>query len=605
MHPTILAVTETIRKRSAQSRARYLHKIESAETSSPARNQVSCTNLAHVAAASDPNDKVFLRSHDEHPNIAIISAYNDMLSAHQPLQDYPALIKQTLHKLGATAQFAGGVPAMCDGVTQGQVGMELSLFSRDVIALSASVALSHNVFDGMLMLGVCDKIVPGLVIAALSFGHLPAIFVPAGPMPSGISNNEKAKIRKQFALGEASEDDLLASEMKAYHAPGTCTFYGTANSNQMLMEVMGLHLPGTAFVPPNTALRTQLTCAAATRISEITALSKGYQPIGKMLNERSFVNAVVTLIATGGSSNHALHIPAMARAAGIKLDWEDMEQLSHVVPIIANVYPNGSADINQFHEAGGTAFIIKELLSASLLHPDVETIMGKGLAAYTQLPVLDEHQALRWEKCPDTSPDTNVLRSAESPFQNEGGLRLVTGNLGRGIQKTSALPANIHLVEAPAFVCDTQEEFMEAFKRGELNRDVIVVVRFQGPRANGMPELHQLTPSLGALQDQGFRVALVTDGRMSGASGKVPAAIHISPETTLAGPLARIQTGDLVRFDIHNSQLNVLLTDQELLSRKAATNPNLCDSGSGRELFQLFRNHVGAAETGGSIFPTL
>ncbi|HET8706828.1 MAG TPA: dihydroxy-acid dehydratase, partial [Pseudomonadales bacterium] len=440
MHAIIEQVTDRIRKRSAPSRARYLHKIESAARSEPARTQVSCTNLAHVAAASTADEKIFLRSRTTHPNIAIVSAYNDMLSAHQPLQEFPAWIKQTLHALGATVQFAGGVPAMCDGITQGQVGMELSLFSRDVIALSASVALSHNVFDGVLMLGVCDKIVPGLVIAALSFGHLPAIFIPAGPMPSGISNSEKAAIRKKYALGQAGDEELLDSEMKAYHAPGTCTFYGTANSNQMLMEVMGLHLPGSAFVPPHTELRKQLTCAAAARISEITALTRSYQPVGQMLDERSFVNAAVTLIATGGSSNHALHIPAMARAAGIKLDWEDMEQLSKVVPIIANIYPNGSADINQFHQAGGTPFVIKELLSAGLLHNDVQTVMGRGLAAYTQAPDLNAAGQLNWSPCPISSADASVLRNIETPFQPEGGLRLVTGNLGRGIQKTSALP---------------------------------------------------------------------------------------------------------------------------------------------------------------------
>ncbi len=455
------------------------------------------------------------------------------------------------------------------------------------------------------MLGVCDKIVPGLVIAALSFGHLPTIFIPAGPMPSGISNNEKAHVRKKYAVGEASDEDLLDSEMKAYHAPGTCTFYGTANSNQMLMEVMGLHLPGAAFIPPNTVLREKITRVAAERVSEITHLNDDYRPIGKMLDERSFVNAVVALLATGGSSNHSLHIPAMARAAGIKLDWEDMENLSKIVPIIANVYPNGSADINQFHLAGGTPFVIKELINAGLLHANAETVMGSGLNQYTQAPQLTEAKTLEWAQAPVESLDNSVLRSIETPFHPESGLRLITGNLGRGVQKTSALPSHVAMIEAPAFVCDTQEEFLAAFKQGQLNRDVIVVVRFQGPRANGMPELHQLTPSLTVLQDQGYRVALVTDGRMSGASGKVPAAIHLTPETTLAGPLARVLTGDIIRFDVHNSILNVLLPERELHARKPAVNPNQKDFGSGRELFQLFRNHVGSADQGGSIFPTL
>jgi len=606
MHPTVLHVTDRIRTRSAQTRARYLHKIEAAcANPTPARNRVSCTNLAHVAAAADDDAKVFLRSREGHPNIAIISSYNDMLSAHQPFQDFPGWIKQALAKKGANAQFAGGVPAMCDGVTQGQPGMELSLFSRDVIALSAAVALSHNVFDGMLMLGICDKIVPGLVIAALSFGHLPAVFVPGGPMPSGISNEEKAHIRKKYALGEASDADLLDSEMRAYHAPGTCTFYGTANSNQMMMEVMGLHIPGSAFVQPYTALRKQLTCAAAERAAANSAPAGNHRPVGAMLDERSFVNAAVALIATGGSSNHTLHIPAMARAAGFQLEWEDMDELSRIVPVIANIYPNGKPDINQFHRAGGSGFVIKELLEAGLIHADVQTVMGKGLEPYTRIPTLNDTGELIWTPCPALSADPDVLRTVEAPFQAEGGLRLVTGNLGRGIQKTSALPPHIKRVEAPAFVCDNQETFLEAFRRGELNRDVVVVVRFQGPRANGMPELHQLTPPLSALQDQGYRVALVTDGRMSGASGKVPAAIHLTPESTLAGPLARVQTGDQICFDIEQSRLDVLLPDAVLLSRKPMADPNQSNSGSGRELFQLFRNHVGSANDGGSIFHTL
>ncbi|MBX6767691.1 MAG: phosphogluconate dehydratase, partial [Actinomadura rubrobrunea] len=528
-HPVVARVTRRIAERSAERRAAYLRRIAEARAAGPARAALGCANLAHGFAACGPLEKLRLRG-DAAPNIAIVSAYNDMLSAHQPLKDYPDRIKAAVAEAGGTAQFAGGVPAMCDGITQGRAGMELSLFSRDVVAMATAVALSHDMFDGALLLGTCDKIVPGLVIGALSFGHLPVILVPAGPMPSGLPNAEKAKVRKRYAAGEIGRDELLEAEAKSYHSPGTCTFYGTANSNQLLMEAMGLHLPGASFVPPGTDLRDALTDAAARRVLELTALKgdDAYTPIGEMLDERAFVNGVVALLATGGSTNHTLHLVAMAAAAGIELTWDDFDELSAVTPLLTRLYPNGTADVNHFHAAGGTAFLIGELLDAGLLHEDARTVAGGTLAAYRKAPKLTP-DGLVWEPGPDASADTSVLRPVDEPFDTQGGLRTVRGNLGRAVIKVSAVKPEHRAVEAPARVFGSQEELHRAFAAGELDRDVVVVVRYQGPRANGMPELHRLTPPLSVLQDRGHRVALVTDGRMSGASRTVPAAIHLSP----------------------------------------------------------------------------
>jgi len=602
IHHVLSAVTERIRRRSAGGRTAYLARLEKARTKGPLRQALGCTNLAHAFAAAPTRDKILMREM-KRPNLAIVSSYNDMLSAHQPYERFPELIRQAARTAGGTAQFAGGVPAMCDGVTQGEPGMELSLFSRDVIALSTAVALSHNMFDAALMLGICDKIVPGLLIGALQFSHLPVIFVPGGPMPSGISNDEKARVRQRFAKGEVGHDELLDSETKSYHSPGTCTFYGTANSNQMLMEVMGLHLPGAAFVNPNTPLRDALTAAAAARAIEISDLGSEYTPIGHVIDERAIVNGIVGLLATGGSTNHTIHLVAIARAAGIVIDWDDFRDLSEVVPLLAKVYPNGKADVNHFHAAGGMAFVIRELLQASLLHGDVTTVAGPGgLARYAQVPDL-EGGRLTWADVPTVSGDPSVISPASAPFSADGGLKLLSGNLGRAVIKTSSVKSEHRVVQAPALVFDAQEEVIAAFERGELKRDFVAVVRYQGPRANGMPELHKLTPLLGVLQDQGFKVALVTDGRMSGASGKVPAAIHVTPECLAGGPLARVRSGDTILLDAENGVLEARVEAAEWQSRRAEL-PDLTEShfGMGRELFAAFRVNALGAEQGACTF---
>ena len=602
LNPAVAAVTDRIRRRSAAARGAYLERLDSARQRGPVRGALGCTNLAHAWAGAPAGDKIMLREL-RRPNLAIVSSYNDMLSAHQPYQHFPEIIKRAARDAGATAQFAGGVPAMCDGVTQGEPGMELSLFSRDVIALATAVALSHNVFDAVLCLGICDKIVPGMLIGALQFGHLPAIFVPGGPMPSGISNDAKASVRQRFAKGEVGRDALLESEEKSYHGAGTCTFFGTANSNQMLMEVMGLHLPGAAFVAPNTPLRDALTAAAAQRAVAIGADGGEYTPIGHVVDERAIVNAIVGLHATGGSTNHTIHLVAIARAAGITIDWDDFRELSRVVPLLARVYPNGKADVNQFHAAGGIGFVIGELLAAGLLHADVLTVAGRGLARHHQRPGLDAGNALVWQPTPATSGDASVLAPAARPFSAHGGLELLTGNLGRAVVKTSALEPEHRVVAAPAIVFDTQEALMAAFQRGELQRDFVAVVRFQGPRANGMPELHKLTPPLGVLQDQGYRVALVTDGRMSGASGKVPAAIHVTPECLAGGPLARVRDGDLIVLDAERGVLEARVDAAEWARRQpAAAGLAACHHGMGRELFAGLRAHAQGAEQGAVTF---
>ncbi|OYY61850.1 MAG: phosphogluconate dehydratase [Burkholderiales bacterium 28-67-8] len=600
LHPTVIRVTERIRERSLASRSAYLARIRQAGESAAggaARARVSCTNLAHAMAASPVNDKLVIRE-QRAPNLGIVSAYNDMLSAHQPLEQFPAFIKRAARERGATAQFAGGVPAMCDGVTQGQPGMELSLWSRDVIAQSTAIALSHAVFDGALMLGVCDKIVPGLLIGALAFGHLPTIFVPAGPMTSGMANDEKGRIRQLYAQGLVGREELLAAEMQSYHGAGTCTFYGTANSNQMLMEVMGLHLPGSAFITPGTPLREALTTEATRRLLDICAPGAGHTPIGEIVDERAIVNAIVGLLATGGSTNHTLHLVAIASAAGIVIDWTDFDELSSATPLLTRMYPNGQADVNHFHAAGGMGLLIRELLDAGLLHDDVRTVMGHGLRAHVAEPWLDDGR-LAWRAPPAVPGDSSVLRLAAEPFQADGGLRLLTGSLGRAIFKASAVKPEHRMVSAPARVFDSQAQMLAAFKAGELDRDVVVVVRFQGPRANGMPELHQLTPSLAVLQDKGYRVALVTDGRMSGASGKVPAAIHVWPEALDGGALAFVRDGDVVRVDAHAGTLEVLVDEAQWASRERAMAPaGVADTGCGRELFAAHRRGSLCAEQG-------
>lgn len=601
LNATLVSITDRIRKRSSASRSAYLSRMDAAASGGSARSRVSCANQAHAYAAFEASDKFVLRQ-AQNPNLGIVSAYNEMLSAHQPLEHMPALIKEGARRAGAVAQFAGGVPAMCDGVTQGEAGMELSLFSRDVIAMSTAVALSHNVFEGALCLGVCDKIVPGMLIGALQFGHLPTIFVPAGPMTSGLPNNEKARIRQLHAQGKANREELLEAEMQAYHGPGTCTFYGTANSNQMLMEVMGLHLPGAAFVNPGTPLRDALTGAAAERLAKITRLGNEYIPLAQVIDERSIVNALVGLLATGGSTNHTIHLVAIAAAAGIHIDWNDFDDLSAVVPLLTRIYPNGNADVNHFHAAGGMGFLIRELLDAGLMHEDVKTVMGQGLRAHTAEPWLDDGK-LAWRAAPAESLDAEVLRRASTPFSADGGLRLLSGNLGRSVIKVSAVKPEHRIVEAPALTFDSQEALVEAFKRDELKRDFVAVIRFQGPRANGMPELHRLTPILGILQDAGHRVALVTDGRMSGASGKVPAAIHVTPECSAGGPLAKVRDGDLIRLDANAGTLNALVPAAEWAGREADTvdlAPN--QHGCGRELFLNFRAMAGGAEQGAVSF---
>ncbi|MBY4945510.1 phosphogluconate dehydratase [Cupriavidus respiraculi] len=600
LHATVRAVTERIQARSRDSRAAYLGRCERAQRELGPMRGLSCANLAHGFAALPANDKLKLRV-EQAPNLGIVTAYNDMLSAHQPYERFPGVIREAARAVGAVAQVAGGVPAMCDGITQGNPGMELSLFSRDAIAMSTAVALSHNTFDAALMLGVCDKIVPGLLMGALQFGHLPVIFVPAGPMATGLSNKEKARVRQLYATGQVGRDALLEAESQAYHGAGTCTFYGTANSNQMLMEIMGLHLPGAAFVHPDSGLRDALTAAAAQRAIALAARGDGYLPLARIVDERAVVNAIVGLLATGGSTNHTIHLVAMARAAGVLIDWNDFDELSRVTPLLARVYPNGAADVNHFHAVGGVAFVIRELLEAGLLHEDVETVAGRGLARYTQEPVMTDG-ALRWRDGPLVSGDPEVLATAPAPFSPEGGLRLMDGNLGRGVIKVSAVAPEHRVVEAPARVFDTQEGLQAAFDAGELDRDVVAVVRFQGPNANGMPELHRLTPALGALQDAGHRVALVTDGRMSGASGKVPAVIHVGPEALAGGPLARVRDGDRLRVDAVAGTLTWLGDEAEFAARAAAPAPDdLFDRFSvGRGLFGLFRRHARGAEQGGS-----
>ncbi len=593
LHPTIAAVTDRIIERSRPGRAAYLDLIAREAAGGLRRDVLSCGNLAHGFAASG-DDKPAIRQ-GRAPNLAIVTAYNDMLSAHQPYGRYPEAMKLFAREAGATAQVAGGVPAMCDGVTQGQVSMELSLFSRDTIALSTAVALSHGMFDGAALLGICDKIVPGLLIGALRFGHLPVVLVPAGPMPSGLPNKEKQRVRQLYAEGKVGREELLEAESASYHSPGTCTFYGTANSNQMMMEVMGLHIPGAAFVNPGTKLRTELTRAAVHRLAAIGQGGNDYRPLGVCVDERAIVNAAVGLLATGGSTNHAIHIPAIARAAGIVIDWEDIDALSGAVPLIARVYPNGAGDVNHFQAAGGMAFTIRTLLDAGLLHDDIRTVAGDSLSDYAREPVMDG-DALAWRDPPAASLDETMLRPASAPFAPDGGMRLVQGNLGRGTFKTSAVAEERWTIEAGCRVFADQNEVVAAFKAGELDRDVVVVVRFQGPRANGMPELHKLTPPLGVLQDKGFRVALVTDGRMSGASGKVPAAIHVTPEAEVGGPLSRVRDGDVIRLCGVTGTLEVLAD----LGARAPAPPPPSEQGTGRELFAFMRAGSDDAERGAS-----
>lgn len=601
MQEKVVEVTERIVERSREGRAEYLARTEHWGKQSPHRSVLSCGNLAHGFASAPRVDKVKLRSM-KGPNIGIVSAYNDMLSAHQPYETYPQIIKDAVREVGCTAQFAGGVPAMCDGVTQGQPGMDLSLFSRDTIAMATAVALTHNMFDGALCLGICDKIVPGLLIGALHFGYLPVIFVPGGPMTSGLPNEEKARVRKLFAQGEVGRDKLLEAEAQSYHSPGTCTFYGTANSNQMMMELMGLHMPGAAFVNPGTTLRDALTAAAARRVTGITAEGDHYTPIGRVVDEKAVVNAIVGLLATGGSTNHTLHLVAIARAAGIRINWDDFADLSAAVPLLARIYPNGKADVNHFHAAGGMAFLTAQLLDAGLLHADIRTVGGGGLEAYRLEPYLDGDK-LAWRDGPAESLDSSVLRPVDDPFSVEGGLRVLDGNLGRAVIKISAVAPEHQVVEAPAVIFSSQHDLQKAYQDGELEKDCVAVVRFQGPRANGMPELHKLTPHLAVAQDKGYKVALVTDGRMSGASGKVPAAIHVTPEAVEGGPIAKLRDGDIIRVDARAGTLEVKVNADELNRREPAT-ADLSGNewGLGRELFGHMRRNVGASEHGASVF---
>ena len=597
LNSTIDRITDRIRERSAGPRGSYLARIAAAASAGPARAHLSCGNQAHAYAAMGDDKAALLAARV--PNLGIVTAYNDMLSAHKPFEHYPALIRTAAHKAGATVQVAGGVPAMCDGVTQGQPGMELSLFSRDVIALAAAVALSHNTFDAALYLGVCDKIVPGLIMAAASFGHIPAVFVPAGPMTSGLPNDEKSAVRNAFAQGLVGREELMAAEMASYHGIGTCTFYGTANTNQMLMEFMGLHLPGASFVNPGTPLRDALTTAAVDRACAITALGNDYRPAGEVLDERAYVNGLVGLMATGGSTNLVLHLPAMARASGVMLDLADFDEISQAVPLMAKIYPNGLADVNHFHAAGGLGYMIAQLLDAGLLHADAKTIMGDGLSTYAREPSLRDGR-LTWVEGAAQTLNDKILRPASDPFATTGGLRQLSGNLGRGVIKVSAVAPERHVVQAPARIFHSQDAVKAAFKAGEFTTDTVVVVRFQGPSANGMPELHSLTPMLTVLQDRGLKMALVTDGRMSGASGKVPAAIHISPEAAAGGPLARLRDGDIVRLDAVAGTLSVL---EDGFDTRAPVLVDLAANshGMGRELFESFRRMVGTSETGAAV----
>lgn len=615
MHPTVAAVTDRVVARSATGRAAYLTRIRGAAGRGPARGALGCANIAHGFAASEPDQKLALRGRTK-PNLAIVTSYNDMLSAHQPYGDYPPVLKKAVVRAGGIAQVAGGVPAMCDGITQGRDGMQLSLYSRDVIALSTAIALSHDMFDGAMMLGVCDKIVPGLLIGALSFGHLPTVFVPAGPMASGLPNGEKARVRQLYAEGRVGRAELLEAEAASYHSRGTCTFYGTANSNQLLMEVLGLHLPGSSFVNPGTPLRAALTRAAARRAVEITRQGGEPTPVGEVVDEKAIVNACVALLASGGSSNHTLHLVAIARAAGITLTWQDLADLSAAVPLLCRIYPNGPADVNHFHAAGGIAFLVHTLLRAGLLHEDVLTVAGRGLHHYTTEPVLyggaddgAQDGDLTWEEGPKASHDLSVLRPAAdpvvTPFAADGGLKVLTGTLGTGVIKVSAVAPEHRVVTAPAVVFDDQDDFLTAFGEGRLqDRDLVAVVRYQGPAANGMPELHKLTPALGVLQDRGQAVALVTDGRMSGASGKIPAAIHVTPEAALGGPLSRVRDGDVIRVDADRGVLEIDLAHDDLQRREPTGRAATVEewTGTGRDLFAMFRASVGTADTGAGIF---
>jgi len=600
MNPTLQQVTDRIRIRSAKSRESYLQRIDRAAAAGHSRQSMSCSNLAHGIAACSAADKEALVSGPT-ANIAIISSYNDMLSAHQPFEAFPDVIRKAAHEAGAVAQFAGGVPAMCDGVTQGQAGMELSLFSRDIIAQSTAIALSHDMFDASICLGVCDKIVPGLLIGSLSFGHLPTIFAPAGPMESGLPNKEKARVREEYASGHVDRDVLLKSESASYHSAGTCTFYGTANSNQMLMEFMGLQLPGGSFVNPGTAMRDALTIEAVRRVLQILPTGDSYTPIGRIVDEKAIVNAIIGLLATGGSTNHTIHLVAIAAAAGIRIDWDDFSDLSSVIPQLTRIYPNGQADVNHFHAAGGLGFTMSTLLDAGLLHDDVQTIMGPGLENFCSEPVLQD-RSITWGPVSRQSLDTSILRPADDPFDAHGGLRLVQGNLGRAVIKTSAVKEKYHRIEAPARVFDTQQDFVDAFNRGEFTTDMVVVLTHQGPSSNGMPELHQLTPFLRVLQGSGLKVALLTDGRMSGASGQVLAAIHVTPDTLGNGLIGKVLDGDLILIDAQAGIMNVDVPDA-ILSQRPDPGPGSEDAadGMGRELFEVFRRNVSDTEAGGTV----
>ena len=602
LNKTVAEVTQRLVQRSKDSRKNYLDSIDAQIEKGPNRTALSCSNLAHGFAACGVGDKEIL-SGDVVPNIGIVTSYNDMLSAHHPYKDYPDLIKRAAKNAGGVAQVACGVPAMCDGVTQGQPGMELSLFSRDAIAMATAIGLSHNMFDAAMYLGICDKIVPGLMIGALTFGHIPAVFVPAGPMPSGLPNDEKAKTRQLYAEGKVGRDELLRAESASYHSPGTCTFYGTANSNQMLMEFMGLHLPGSSFINPGTPLRDALTEEATNRALAITALGNEFTPIGHMIDERSFINAVAGLHATGGSTNHALHLIAMAKAAGIQLTLQDISDLSDVIPLLARVYPNGLADVNHFHAAGGLPFLIKEMLENGLLHEDVKTVSGNGLSGHAREPKLSTEGRVEWQEAASIPGNPKILSKLDQPFAPTGGLKILHGNIGEGVAKISAVKIEHHIVEAPAMIFSDQLDIVKAFDAGLLNKDFIAVLRFQGPKARGMPELHKMTPPLGVLQDRGFKVALVTDGRMSGASGKIPAAIHITPEAVNGGVIAKIEEGDIVRLDTKSGRLDVMVSDEVLANRPAATlDLSFAHIGMGRELFAGMRERVGGASEGASIF---
>lgn len=602
LHPRLSAITDRIIERSAKTRADYIARMEAQASRAPHRMALACGNLAHGFAACGGDDKQALKAGTV-PNIGIVSAYNDMLSAHKPYEHFPDIIREEAHKLGAVAQFAGATPAMCDGVTQGQDGMDLSLFSRDVIALSTAIALSHNMFDGALMLGICDKIVPGLIIGGLSFGHLPIVFVPGGPMTSGLPNKEKARIRQLYAEGKVGRDELLESESQSYHGEGTCTFYGTANTNQMMMEMMGLQLPGSSFVNPNTPLRDALTREATRKVLELSAIQGRYLPMYKILDERALVNAIVGLMSTGGSTNHTLHIPAIAKAAGIQINWQDMKEISDIVPLLCRVYPNGQADVNHFHAAGGMVFVMRELLGAGLLHGDIPTITGNTLAESLKEPFFDDKGGLEWREGSHTSKDEDVLRPVSRPFSTKGGMELLQGNIGRAVIKISAVSEEHRVVEAPARVFRDQNDMIAAFKAGELHGDFVAVVTHQGPGACGMPELHKLTPPLGVLQDMGFKVALVTDGRMSGASGKVPAAIHVSPEAVKGGAIGKIRDGDLIRLDAEKGVLEVLGVDAAEFAARPVAEVGLTSKhfGSGRELFGTMRAAASTAEEGASF----